>query len=295
MRAVAILGLLAACTGGGLAPVPLSEYGAAGPEALCSWAVRCRYVPDTATCLRLRDPKSYDLRRAAEGVAAGRLRYDADAAAACLDAGRHALCPAPPFADVSCGQIFVGLVAEGGACTTAFDCTTGLACTQIGCSGGCCAGTCQPAVPVQPLPPRGTPGTPCDNHDECVEDAYCDATSHCRQMPSAPGEQCLFGCTYGDLHCDVDTLRCVRYAELGAACGSTPCNPAYAFCADVCQSRPGPDEACDELRICIPGTRCIAGRCQSRGAIGDPCMSNDQCVDACDSASGRCIALPVCP
>src|SRR5262249_14956846 len=108
LRPLALLAL-AAC-GSAASTVSLSQYGGTALDSECDWAVRCRYFPDDATCRRVLDPKAFDLRAAEASVAAGRLRYDPEAAARCLDAGRAALCPAAPFADPSCAKVFVGLV-----------------------------------------------------------------------------------------------------------------------------------------------------------------------------------------
>jgi hypothetical protein len=258
--------------------------------------VRCRHVPDDATCRRFLDPKAYDLRRAADGVAAGRLMYDPAAAARCLDAGRQALCPALPFTDPSCAEVFRGLVPAGGVCATAFDCVAGATCAMPVCTGACCVGTCVPSTTGPPPAPRLAVGEPCVNHGDCVPDAYCDVDGRCRQMPSTAGAPCVFGCTFGDLTCDPETLRCVAYPVLGAPCaGAVGCNPTYAFCDGVCRARPGVGEPCDDVRRCTPATRCVGGACAARGGPGSACATDDDCDFACDRMAGQCAAYAVCP
>jgi hypothetical protein len=250
-------------------------------------------VPDDATCRAVLDPKTFDLRSAKASIAAGRLAYDAEAAARCFQAVRAALCPAPPFADPSCAAIFVGQVASGGACASAADCRTGTACRMPVCANGCCLGMCQAAGPPITVTPAPL-GAPCQNHSDCAADAYCDASDHCAQMPSEPGAPCLFGCTTGDLHCDPTTLRCVRYADLGAACATTPCNPSYAFCDGVCKARPGLGGACDDVRRCVGGTRCVGELCAARAGVGAPCATSDDCDYACDPSAGMCVGPDAC-
>jgi hypothetical protein len=293
---LALVVAAAACGDDALRPVPLDGYGEAAQVALCGWAVRCRHVPDVATCRRLLDPKAYDLGRAQASMTAGRLRYDPAAAARCLDAGRTALCPARPFAGDACLGVFVGLVAVGGACTTSADCAGGGACDAPSCPGGCCVGTClAPSGATPPL--QVAVGQPCQQHEDCVDDAYCEADHTCHAMPDAAGEHCLYGCTTGDLHCDPATETCVPFARLGEACdgAAPPCSGTYAFCdGAVCQPRPGAGEPCDEHRTCVAGGRCLGGVCTPRGTAGGPCASDDDCDYACDRAAGVCVAAAAC-
>lgn len=280
---------MAAC--GRLEPVPLADYAAAAQDALCGWAVACRHVPDDATCRRLVDPKRYDTRRAAEAIAAGRLVYDPDAAATCLDTGRRGPCPSS-FDDPSCARVFVGEVAEGGACTARIECAAGADCADRACTASCCVGTC--GAPIAPAAPLAPVGAACQTHFDCVAIAYCDAGT-CRELPRNAGDPCLFGCWYGDLTCDVATLTCVEVAGLGEACGAKPCDAAWAFCDGVCAARPGEGEACDATRACIPTTWCDGTACRARGGAGATCANDAQCDYVCDAAAGTCADYSPCP
>jgi hypothetical protein len=255
-------------------------------------------VPDDATCRRYIDPKRYDLRRATDGIAAGRLRYDGEAAATCLGAGRDAICSGLPFTDASCARVFVGLVPEGGHCTGAHDCAGGASCDGP-CNAGCCDGTCGAPVTPSPAPVLSPIGGPCTSHPDCVPTAYCERDGTCHALPDAAGEHCLFGCTYGDLYCDVSSETCLAYAAIGAACDAAhPCVPGDSFCGDdgSCHPRPGAGEACDTMaRLCVPATTCQAGVCQPRGTTGAPCAADAECDVACDTAAGVCAAYASCP
>ncbi len=306
--------VLAAC--GGLDPVPLDRYGAAAEDALCDWAVACRHVPDDATCRRFIDPKRYDTRRAAESIAAGRLAYDPGAAARCLDTGRRGPCPSS-FDDPSCAQVFVGRVAQGGACTSRLECAAGAECGNLTCAAGCCRGTC--GAPAVVPPPPAPVGASCQTHFDCVAIAYCDQGT-CRELPKNAGDPCLFGCWYGDLTCDVETLTCVQVAGLGEACADRPCDAAWAYCDGVCRPRPGAGDACDATGAggpiglgamspvggrglaaapsidvrCIPTTWCDGATCQPRGGPGATCTMDPQCDFACDAAAGQCVPYASC-
>jgi hypothetical protein len=293
--ALALALLLAGCGGGAPAPVAFADYAAEGQAALCAWAVRCRHAPDDATCRRILDPRQFDTRRADDGLRLGRLAYDADAAGACLDAGRAAACSAPPFTDASCDRVFTGLVPQDGVCTTAFDCAGGARCLDRVCDAACCVGACGPPEP-RPAPPlRSEVGGACATHGDCVDDAFCDIDGRCHAMPREPGERCLFGCYYGDLFCDVEREVCVRYGGVGDACGpGAPCNLSYTYCDGVCRPRPGPGEGCDAAARCVPGLVCAGGVCAPRGGEGEPCSGDDQCDVACDVQAGACVAYAIC-
>jgi hypothetical protein len=301
---VAVAATLAAACGSSPPPPPvaLDEFSVAAQEALCSWAVRCRHMPDQATCERFIDPKHYDTRRAADAVAAGRLVWGADAAGACVAETRDAYCMAAPFSDASCDEYLLGQVGEGGPCTSDYECATGGLCEAAVCDAQCCAGTCgaPPEDPVD-LPPRADIGEECATHADCVIEAYCEIDGVCTAMPDEAGERCLFGCARGDLFCDLEEFVCRAFASLGEACSADgasapPCDGAYSFCDGECQPRPGAGEACDqELRRCIPTAYCgTAGECVSRGSAGAECTDSAHCDVACDVAARQCVAYETC-
>ncbi len=295
------LGVLAGCSSPP-PPVALGEFSLAARTALCDWAVRCSHVPDTEVCERFIDPKDYDTRRAEDAVAAGRLGWDAAAAGRCVAATRDAHCMAVPFSDSSCKEYLIGRVAEGGACTSDYECEGGAPCESAVCDTQCCVGVCgaPPTVTVEP-PLLHEIGESCTTHFDCVVEAYCDEDGVCAPMPEEEGEHCLFGCAPGDLYCDVDALECRAYAPLGEACdadGVTAplCNRTYSFCDGVCALRPDVGEPCDEeQRRCIPPLFCGAGgTCERRQAAGASCDDSSQCLDVCDPALGECVLYETC-
>jgi len=303
VRSAALLTLaLATGCGSSATPVPLEEFSQAAQSALCDWAVRCRHMPDRAACERLIDPKGYDTRRAEDAVAAGRMGWNANAAGRCVEATREAFCTAAPFSDASCGEYLVGLVAEGGACTSDYECQGGAACEDAVCGVQCCVGACgaPPTITIDP-PSRAAIGEPCDSHADCVVEAYCEEDGVCTPMPDEEGDRCLFGCAPGDLYCDVDALQCRAYAGMGESCdlaglAAPPCNRAYSYCDGACVARPGAGEPCDsDVRLCIPSLYCDAsGTCRERNAAGAACADADQCQDVCDQEGGQCVAYESC-
>jgi hypothetical protein len=289
------------CGGDDLAPVPLAEFSQRAEDAVCEWAVRCRHVPDDATCRRLIDPKDYDTRRAADAVAAERLGYDAGAAARCIDRTANASCLDSPFSDAACDGMLFGRVAEAGACTSNLECDSGADCESVVCAGQCCTGACGPAPfdPGEP-PPRAEIGEACETHLDCVIDAYCETDRVCTAMPDEPGERCLFGCARGDLFCDIDSLTCIAYAARGAPCDAAgaaapPCDPTWSYCDGVCVDRPGEGDPCDSAdRRCIASTWCDGdpGACRARGSVGAACTDAFQCAVTCDGAV--CLEYETC-
>ena len=284
-----------------LEPVALDEFSEAASRAHCDWAVRCRHVPDHATCERLLEPKFYDSRRAEDAVEAGRLVFDSTAASRCLAATAAARCLARPFADPECDRMLAGLVPLGGACTAHSECEGSARCAETECDGQCCTGRCEPAPEPGPVPPLSEIGDRCETHFDCTDDAYCELDGRCAPMPEREGERCLFGCLPGDLYCDLSDLECRAYADFGEACdperiSAPPCNRAWAVCrGGVCEPRPGVGESCvADPESCIATTRCVFGLCQPRGSAGDVCEVSSECEWVCDRDEGVCVDYETC-
>jgi hypothetical protein len=280
-------------------PVALGELSAELQGSLCDWAVRCAHAPDRATCERLIDPKGYDVRRAQDAAAAGRIAYDADAAGACVAATAGAHCLATPFSDASCDRMFVGQLAAGAACSSDYECAGGARCTEPSCDAQCCVGSCGPPPSGQQTPPElAAEGETCVTHTDCELGTYCERDQRCTRTPDQEGAHCLYGCARGDLYCDVDSETCKAWAGAGDACDpegvtAPPCDPAWSFCDGVCRARPGAGDACDDtVRMCIASTWCDGATCQARGAPGATCDDPDQCTVTC--SAGQCVEYQTC-
>jgi hypothetical protein len=296
---VALLAVAAGCGGSAADPVPLAELSASTREAVCEWAVRCRHVPDRPTCDRVYDPKPYDTRRAQDAVAAGRLAYDPGAGGECLAQAAGAHCFVVPYSQPVCRQMFTGLVDEGGACTSHFECPRGARCEEAVCEGQCCLGACGAAGTVPEPPERAAVGERCATHFDCVDEAYCETSGVCVLSPEREGERCLFGCGPGDLFCDLETLTCRAYASRGEPCdpegqAAPPCNAAWSFCDGVCRDRPGAGDPCGDDRVCVPVSFCHPerGECEPRGGPGAPCAASGECEVAC--VVDACVGYETC-
>ena len=213
----------------------------------------------------------------------GRVRLDGAALQACrdyLDAmpcnellpeeEEEDLCALPePPVETPCDprKLFIGLVGEGGECTSpgaSLECAPGLVCygnPLLGVFGQC----------VKP----GRVGEP------CFDEAYCEAELYCSQLDGtcqprrAEGETCVFAdrddpsplpetllvrCAVG-LSCDPITDTCVAPCKRGAACMD--------------------DEGCDEeLEL-----ECIVGRCDLPRAAGLPCAVATDCEEGLQCAA----------
>jgi hypothetical protein len=141
-----------------------------------------------------------------DAIAAGRIKYDGDAARACIDAAANLSCSAygqlTGHEAVACSTPFIiPEVADGGACAQSYECTSnncdgasnsmangtckpmpteGQDCTQICAQGLYCAydstamkETCQPVLPN---------GTTCAGNEECAS-KYCNS-SMCADRPA---------------------------------------------------------------------------------------------------------------
>jgi hypothetical protein len=141
-----------------------------------------------------------------EAVAAGRLRYDGGAAAACFAELDAAVCTAANFGpqNEACDDIFVGAVAVGGMCLHDDECVgdgdaicfgqactalpaVGMACMTGGSVGDQCVHTAYCDQSTTLCVARKANGAVCVSALECLSLA-CDATGHCSDRP--PSTQC---------------------------------------------------------------------------------------------------------
>lgn len=211
-----------------------------------------------------------------EAVDDGRLRIDGAAIAACQEYLDGLPCnellteedvdacvlPTPPE-ETPCepNKLFVGLVGEGGQCTSpgaSLECEPGLVCfgnPLLGVYGEC----------VKP----GREGDPCFGEESCEPELYCSQLDGTCQPLRTEGETCVYDdredpspapdtllvrCAFG-LSCDPITDTCVAPCQRGAACTS--------------------DEQCDEEQE----LRCIVGRCDRERVVGLPCAVSADCAE----------------
>ena len=219
--------------------------------------------------------------------------------------------------DDPCDDVFTGTVPTGGACVIDLQCAnfgecviTGTCDPEIMCCTGTCMGSATESAIGGPCADdlhfcaansyckegSGTgPGTctalvameggACDALDACANPMYCNlnfqtGTGTCK-TPAGSGQTCsrmdLLPCADSREYCDMTTLKCVKDAAVGAACGGTTgvqC-VGYASCINaVCVADIGPGGACqaDTGADCAGDLECISGTCQLDPSTGITCM-----------------------
>ncbi len=281
-QSVALVIAVSACGGDGAREIPLEAYLVETEIAACEASVACGRMPDLETCRAARfhetDPVLASLIAA---VAAGRIVYDPLAAGACVD-GQRAPCRRSEVGDddawrASCERVFVGTVAQGGACAIDPECADLAECIpDPGCTFSCCPGSCgPPRVPFQPVEIGGA----CSSSVECVDEAYCEAGE------PGPGGTCTARITEGGSCTDpsscAEGLFCVGPSEE----------------SETCKRPPGEGQSCAELSLCDRYDNfCDADlTCRRRGRPGDPCVpisESSSCLDYAACVSGICAARP---
>ena len=205
-------------------------------------------------------------------VAAGRETYDGHAAAECIRIWSSSC--ADPFASVSatprvCDEVFVPVVASGGACTSNSDCVSGT-CNLVNDLCGS-HGTCAQAGHTVSL------GEVCENHDIC--DSGASTVGRCTDYftPGADGGVAPDGGT--------QTRSCMGFdvatfdAGINAPCGFSTSNDVVS------------------IRYCDHGLYCdgATSTCLTRLSLGASCDVNAQdCAlgTICAGSPGTCVALP---
>jgi hypothetical protein len=305
MRSLLVL-LLIGCNGGGVGigagDVPTySDYEMQAVKAACRFFTNCGEFSKSqeSACesfygATLADQaKTYSI---SDAISAGRISYDANAAAACLNAYNSADCDFTSLLQAisTCQKIFTGKVQTGGACHIDVECANGF-CSgpQAGCAGTC---TAFPAIGDACAGGRCGPDGTCDSMSQkCValggKGATCDllsapcqtgldcvtvgSSSTC-QPPGAEGQPCGFSfstpaCQSG-LYCDGDTQTCLRPVESGGACNS--------------------NSSCDGGLVCVIAGNATSGTCQPIHDIGQHCEPGDHsgCASdaTCDASTSTC-------
>jgi len=144
----------------------------------------------------------------------GRATYDAGKANACADALKAMTCDEFKQGGsnaATCMSFVMAKVAEGGACTQDYECTTN------NCQGATTDppvdGSCAPAVSLAPI------GSPCTAL-ECVDDAYCDSTTSTCVKVKGAGEACTSDSQCVN-SCDTTSGTCTCYSGCNVAGGTT--------------------------------------------------------------------------
>jgi hypothetical protein len=212
-------------------------------------------------------------------VAAGRVRFDPQAAAACISAEQALLAGHTCSTQLSitlvpeCTSVFVGLQAQGAPCTQDVDCQDGSTCLGWTAAGG--EGSCVPPPAVAAAcgesPSDGGPPLipwPFGNHPDCVADAYCKG---------APGGKCV-----------------AQLAAGGTCANDVECQPPLTCHEGQCgTSGPAGDGgACKSTSDCQHLLYCAGTMCAPEKPAGSSCANvfSTECLGQCVVPDGGAAA-----
>jgi hypothetical protein len=296
----------------GFGPLAVGSFCDSKAWAICDRSRRCGAVSAGATfdnCLSDERGKC-DQTGYAAGVSAGRLGYDAQKAADCLNGYAKGSCSQTPAA---CASIFTGKQPPDAGCLVAEECSAGSYCDVFALT---CPYVCRPYQPVFEL---------CDFNDADCEpqSTWCGRDGgHYQCFPrKADGDTCI-STNYAEcprdstcVYDEFDVGTCMKtYATTGEPCrvsGSYPVCDADSFCRQegdpqdpplppgVCTKRIGLGGTCSGFdRVCQPGLRCsglyTVGECVPLAREGDICNGYGDCeLDLyCSTATSRCVRYP---
>lgn len=295
----------------GMPPVAAGEWCVKKARAECERNVRCLRLAaqDVEACVAMAQ-FSCDATAYARGVAEGRLAYDPDAGARCLEGYAAGSCDRLP---AGCDGLFRGLVPPDGGCVLAEDCNADGFCFVY---DGQCPHRCRRWVErgercnsfdracrppdgcelvdagVTACVERRDAGAPCDSYWGCGEGMTCWLGT-CVPLRAGAGEACLTTDYYPA--CD---------AELFCRQGPPPAT-GEPRPPGVCELRSGLGGTCapdpplqPASEACLPSLRCsglvTTGTCLARAALGERCGQSGDCQDLlyCDRLTNRCQPLP---
>jgi hypothetical protein len=230
--AAGALGLVVACSSSSSQSTPPDSDTAAfctdWAKAVCQLSSICNFDP--ATCSAYQTGVCNDFVQQAQSSSAR--HYTQPGGKACIDALNSAYGGSPSRIDVgkltsledTCNKAFTGNVASDSACTSDYDCQSGLRCSTIPgqnasvcasgnpknagdiCSAGdtCATNTyCAPVTGAEPkCKPAATMGQPCSAQIPCDSMSYCGPSGTC-QMKAAMGEACATNADCSTGYCDV--------------------------------------------------------------------------------------------
>jgi hypothetical protein len=220
------------------------------------------------------------------GIESGRIRYDGNKMAACLDALEAAGCNYDEIgASPVCLAAIDGTVKLGDDCDYNTECEGTAYCR----SSGSCPGKCAAAQ---------TEGGTCTSDTDCDPELECDEDKRECYAPGAAGDRCGGGTEPGcgaGLLClgasedDGTPGTCRLLTEVLSASEGAPCNPALG---PLC----GEDLYCAILAV----TPTIRAECRAGVGAGascavgfpDPCNDDEYCKAPQGSLTGTCTDRP---
>jgi hypothetical protein len=314
--------------------IALSDLDQEMQQARCEHLVRCKLLPDQASCLAFAPPPSDPSVPAA--VAAHKITYDGELARQCVDAKASQACDVTAhdahIPAAACGEMLVGHVADGDTCEIDAECASGTCSFPIDCpESGCCVGRCRAtqapaavgaacnkvrdcqdglvcAVDSTCHAPAGEAGA-CRSDRECRDGLACvevtDQPGSCHPLPHA-GERCPFQrCASENLRCDAATNTCIAVGLPGAACMTALDCSIYTECdatSHLCREFPRLGMPCDGT--CIDDSFCmldggsgLTGTCVALLPNNAVCFGDQSCVSGnCPDGPvfRSCVDLPAC-
>lgn len=314
---VLLAGVLAAC--GGSDSVSLDELPDALASAQCERLVRCGLYTSAADC---EAAINFNITEIQHSVEAGRVAYDGEAVAECLDTLGSASCDltteSARVTPQSCKDAIKGAVAAGGTCYDSGDCQSAR-CDLPDCGNACCMGTCQDG-PAEVTVGQSCADAPCDDRSFCqngtcqallASGAACQGSDECGFGLMCGNDACTAAAHRGDACVDGDcaeigdrcdsTDHCAALVAVGGACsggiaGLFDCQRPLV-CNDTtlkCEAAPTAGQACQFF--CGGNLFCNdQNTCEAPRADGAACGSNSECAsDFCDDVTSKCAALPLC-
>jgi hypothetical protein len=288
--------------------VDLDDFESAVLDAVCSNAVNCGRMPDTATCKAAIQIADKELLTILAKAKSGAITYSSDKAGECVDMIQSRACEFAGFYNNNnpCSEVFVGKAAAGAACVVDLECATRHYCEETNpqCDRDttCCAGTCK-AIPAEvaiggdcsaaPCVDGAycsnstdkcaaliaTEGTACDSFIACANPMYCNIFLQAPvcERPASRGATCdprkLIPCADNRDYCDATTMKCTQVSAVGGTCGIS-----------------GPD--CVSYATCT-GNMCVADAKAGESCTYDPQRETDNCLgDLSCSANGSPCTLP---
>lgn len=285
-----------------LTEVPLAEFFAQAEEAHCAWQVRCNGYGGPERCRSvvhyeggvsigaLAGVGPYDRLTpdyVGQAVEVGRIEYDEEAAALCLNYAAARTCDRSDFHEwteeelagqAACLAVFNGRMGKNGPCATALECAEESICGfDPNCTDMCCPGACR--VLAAPVPV----GQPCPQNPNVA----CEAGSQCGFDP------------------DSGMSLCTALVEVGGNCEFAGC-VAEAYCNYYnyrCETRKAEGQSCYDFP-CQDRLQCVYDQASDDAVCVKPADEGEDCVVAendrtcrrfdnyCDPGTAKCVTLP---
>jgi len=291
-------------TGEPLTEVPFDEFYARAETAFCAWQVACGQYGVEARCasvnhldLRLSMQRisgvgiadSVPLDYMREAIELGRIGYDEEAAAACLEYVRgrscewaqlHALSEAELAGQTACAAVFTGRMGRNGPCISASECAgTAICGFDPACVDACCVGACRVLPEPRKIGEACTGGNPgCEPNSFCDFDPNTGMPTVCKAAPKL-GQACAQGLCADGAICDYtgDSAICVKPKAPGKRCYN--------------------DNECEQPGVCRYNENVGDSVCFRPSAEGGPCSFDSgglQCLrfDNYCAANNTCSQKP---